>query len=101
MIVPSEFSHVPTDWHFSPVLDTGTFVFLSGITGVRADSTIALDPETQFRDAFKIVTVHLGVAGLHMEHVVEMTTYHVGLRIHLKTFIKVKDEFVGDQFIRF
>ena len=92
--VPAEFSHFATDWHYSPVLDTGAFVFLSGITGVRADATFALEPETQFRDAFNIVAAHLAAARLNLNHVVEMTTYHVGLRAHLKEFLKVKDEFV-------
>jgi enamine deaminase RidA (YjgF/YER057c/UK114 family) len=52
------------------------------------------DPETQFRDTFKFVAMHLETAGLHFGHMVEMTTYHVGLRKHLSAFINVKDEFV-------
>jgi hypothetical protein len=36
----------------------------------------------------------LAVAGLHFCHIVEMTTYHVGLRKHLDVFVKIKDEFV-------
>jgi len=92
--VPREFSQIPDQWHFAPVLDTGEFVFFSGITGVHPDQSLANDPETQFRDAFKFLGAHLEVAGLHFGHVVEMTTYHVGLRKHLQALIKVKDEFV-------
>jgi enamine deaminase RidA (YjgF/YER057c/UK114 family) len=95
MLVPHEFSAVPDQWHYAPVLDTGEFVFLAGKTGVRPDLSLAEDPETQFRDAFRFVARHLEVAGLHFGHVVEMTTYHVGLRKHLSVFIKVKDEFVA------
>ena len=40
------------------------------------------------------VAMHLDAAGLDLGHVVEMTTYDVGLRKHLKTLIKVKDEFI-------
>ena len=94
MLVPDEFSKVPDQWHFAPVLDTGEFVFLSGITGVHPDLSLSDDPEMQFRDTFKFVAMHLGAAGLHFGHVVEMTTYHVGLRKHLAAFIKIKDEFV-------
>jgi len=93
--VHREFGHVPEQWHFAPVLDTGEFAFLSGITGVHADQSLSDDPESQCRDAFKFVAMHLEVAGLHFGHIVEMTTYHVGLRTHLNAFIKVKDEFVG------
>jgi enamine deaminase RidA (YjgF/YER057c/UK114 family) len=94
ILVPREFSAVPEQWHFAPILDTGEFVFFSGITGVHADLSLSDDPEMQFRDTFKFVVMHLETAGLHFGHVVEMTSYHVGLRKHLKAFIKIKDEFV-------
>lgn len=38
VIVTPEFASFPRDWHFSPGLDTGDFVYFSGITGTRADS---------------------------------------------------------------
>src|SRR5262245_61749144 len=92
---PPAFAHFIEDWHFSPVLDTGDFVFLSGITGARADLTVAADPETQIRDAFHFAQEHLAAANLTFDEVVEMTTYHVDLRAHLAAFMKVKDEYVG------
>jgi enamine deaminase RidA (YjgF/YER057c/UK114 family) len=98
MIVAREFSDYPEKWHFAPVLDTGDFVFLSGVTGVRPDLSVSDDPETQFRDAFQFVATHLEAAGLGFGHVAEMTTYHVGLRKHLRSFVKVKDEFVKEPF---
>jgi len=94
MLVPQEFSGFPEQWHFAPVLDTGEFVFLSGITGVHADGSLSDDPATQFRDIFRFVKTHLEIAGLHFDDVVEMTTYHIGLRKHLSLFMKVKDEFI-------
>ena len=98
VIVPPEFAHYPRDWHFSPGIDDGEYVFFSGVTGVRPDSTIAGDPETQFRNTFQFVVANLAQAGLGFADVVEMTTYHVGLREHLDTFIKVKDEFVAEPY---
>ena len=92
---PPEFAHYLDEWHFSPALDTGDFVFLSGVTGCRADGSVAEDPETQFRDAFGFVLSTLEAAGLTFDDVVEMTTYHVNLRRHLADFMKVKDEFVA------
>ena len=91
---PPAFAHFIDDWHFSPVLDTGDFVFLSGVTGARADLTVAADPETQIRDAFQFAREHLRIANLTFDDVVEMTTYHVDLREHLRVFMKVKDEYV-------
>jgi enamine deaminase RidA (YjgF/YER057c/UK114 family) len=93
-----EFAKIPGQWHFAPVLDTGEFVFLSGITGVHPDQSLCDDPETQFRDAFRFVGMHLQAAGLHFGDIVEMTTYHVGLRKHLSAFIRIKDEFIASPY---
>ncbi len=90
-----DFAHYPDQWHFSPVLDTGAFVFFSGVTGVRADGSVASDPEEQIGDVFAFLADNLEVAGLSFDDVVEMTSYHVGLREHLAAFIKVKDAHVS------
>jgi enamine deaminase RidA (YjgF/YER057c/UK114 family) len=94
ILVPREFSAIPDQWHFAPVLDAGEFVFLSGITGVHPNGSLSRDPETQIRDAFGFVGMHLATADLNFDDIVEMTTYHVALRRHLATFIRVKDEFI-------
>ena len=89
-----EFAHYPAEWHFSPVLDTGEFAFLSGVTGVHPDGSLSTDPRTQIRDTFKFVKANLAAAELTFDDVVEMTTYHVGLRTHLPVFIEVKDAYI-------
>ncbi len=97
-ITTLEFAHFPGDWHLSPVLDTGDFVFFSGITGTHPDLSVASDPVVQFRDTFVFLLANLRVAGLTFEHIVEMTTYHVDLRKHLNAFVKVKDEFITEPY---
>lgn len=82
-------------WHLSPGLDTGDFVFFSGVTGCRPDGTVARDPEAQFCDAFSFLGDTLAAGDLSWENIVEMTTYHVDLRKHLNAFIKVKDAFIA------
>ncbi len=93
-ISPPAFSNYVDDWHFSPVLDTGAFVFFSGVTGARPDRSVAADPETQIRDTFEFLRQHLAAASLTFDDVVEMISYHVDLRTHLSAFMKVKDEYV-------
>lgn len=88
------FSHFHDQWHLSPGLDTGEFVFFSGVTGCRPDGTVASDPEEQFKDAFSFLAKTLAAGNLLWENVVEMTTYHVDLRKHLEAFTKVKDAFI-------
>lgn len=94
-IAAPEFAHYPREWHFSPVLLSGDFAFFSGQTGTHPDGTVSPDPEEQFRDAFRFLSANLSAAGLNFDDVVEMTTYHVDLRRHLRAFIKVKDEHIG------
>lgn len=98
VIVTSEFSHFPKDWHLSPGIDDGNYVFFSGVTGTRPNLSISDDPETQFRETFEFLKKNLLQAGLDFNNVVEMTSYHVGLRKHLETFIKVKDEFISEPY---
>lgn len=89
------FSHFHDQWHLSPGLDTGEYIFFSGVTGCRPDGTVAGDPEKQFQEAFTFLGETLAAGNLTWDDIVEMTTYHVDLRMHLDEFIKVKDEFIA------
>lgn len=93
-----EFAHYPAQFHMSAAIETPDYVFFSGQTGVRADGSIARDSETQIRDAFRFLQANLAAAGLSFDDVVEMTTYHVGLRKQLELFIRIKDEFIFEPY---
>lgn len=89
-----EFAHYPAVYHMSPAVEAHGLLLLSGQTGVRPDGSISSDPETQMRDAFRFLEMNLRAAGLDLADIVEMTTYHVGLRKHLDLFIRIKDELI-------
>ena len=93
-IIPDKFSHFESDWHFSPGIDTGEFIFFSGITGAHPDLSVSHKPEQQFRDAFDFLCIYLDEAKLTLDDIVEMTTYHVDLKKHIDVFIKVKDDYI-------
>jgi enamine deaminase RidA (YjgF/YER057c/UK114 family) len=93
-VAAPQFGRYPEDWHLSPVLISGDFAFFSGQTGTRPDGTVSSDPERQFRDAFSFLEANLSAAELGFHDIVEMTTYHIGLRQHLAIFIEVKDELI-------
>ena len=56
-IVPSELSANYHTWHFSPAVESGGFLFVSGCTGTRPDGTNSKDVKEQFRQAFKTVSM--------------------------------------------
>jgi enamine deaminase RidA (YjgF/YER057c/UK114 family) len=55
---------------------------------------VSADPETQFVQAFENLGEVLEEAGTGYSRITEMTTFHVGLQQHLKTFMAVKDRYV-------
>ncbi|ALL79539.1 hypothetical protein AD006_30450 (plasmid) [Pseudonocardia sp. EC080610-09] len=93
-IIPPELAEFEPRWHFTPVVRSRGLLLLSGFTGVGPDGAAHEDPATQFEGAFDQVRECLAAAGAGLGDVVEMTTYHVGLREHLDAFVAVKDRHV-------
>ncbi len=79
-------------WHFSHVVRSRGLLFLSGVTGTRPDGSVDLDPKTQFVQLFRHLMQYLTAADADLRDVIEITTYHVDLRVHLDTFTAAKDE---------
>ncbi len=82
----------------SPGVLSGGHIFLTGMTGSRADGSMPLDLDEQFRQAFKKIDLVLREAGVSFESIVEMTSYHVGLQSHFDIFNSIRSEFVQDPF---
>lgn len=82
----------------SPGHLSGDHVFLTGFTGTAADGTLSDDPETQMRHAFEKIGYVLRDAGLDFGALVEMTTYHIGLKEHLDLFKSVRAEYVTEPY---
>jgi enamine deaminase RidA (YjgF/YER057c/UK114 family) len=89
-----QFANYPQDWHLSPIVDTGEFLFFSGQTGFHPGGFVDPDPERQFRDVFRFLQANLEAAHLSLADVVEMTSYHVDIQQHMQTFLAVKDEHI-------
>lgn len=78
----------------SPGVISNGHVFVTGMTGAASDGTMPKDPATQFRNAFDKITAVLAEAGLDWSAVVEMTSYHIGIRTHFETFSAVRQTYV-------
>ncbi|MEQ8780143.1 MAG: RidA family protein [Roseibium album] len=97
-IVPSVLNSYVRDWNMSPGLEHGGFVFMTGFTGSNENGHLSSDPREQFEHAFEKVRLVLEEAGLGFEHIVEMTSYHVGLREHLELFKEVRAATVSEPY---
>ena len=82
----------------SPGVLSHGHVFVTGMTGSDASGALSDDPEAQFRTAFEKIAAVLAEAGLDMTAVVEMTSYHIGLRTHFQVFNTVRRAYLGDPF---
>ena len=59
------------------------------------EGRVPAQPTAQFEQAFAHLRTYLEAAGASVGDVLEMTTYHVGLRRHLEEFRAVKDRHIG------
>lgn len=82
----------------SPGIISGNHVFLSGITGSGPDGAMPENVDDQIRQAFEKIGAVLREAGLQFGSIVEMTSYHVGLRDHFDTFCTIRSEYVWEPF---
>jgi enamine deaminase RidA (YjgF/YER057c/UK114 family) len=78
----------------SPGLLSGGHVFLSGVTGSGPDGAMPATVEAQFHQVFAKIGAVLHEAGLGHEAIVEMTSYHVGLRDHFDLFCAVRSTYL-------
>ncbi len=85
-------------WHFSHVVASRGLLLLSGVTGTGVDGRVATYPGGQFEQSFTHLRLCLEAAGASLDDVVEMTSYHVGLRKHLDEFMAVKDRHIAEPY---
>lgn len=89
-LIPEAAKPAVAELKMSPGILSGDHVFLTGVTGSGPDGAMPDDPETQFRSAFAKIAEVLSEADLTLDHIVEMTSYHIGLRDHFDLFDTVR-----------
>jgi enamine deaminase RidA (YjgF/YER057c/UK114 family) len=94
VVIPKGMEQYYDQFHFAPAVKDGNRLYCSGVIGVGPDGKAPADPEAQFTQAFESLKSVLTTAGVSFSDVIEMTTFHVGLRDHLPTFMKVKDRYL-------
>jgi enamine deaminase RidA (YjgF/YER057c/UK114 family) len=94
VVVPSGMEMAYEQFHFAPAVRTGRWLRCSGQLGTDESFQIVGEAEAQFAQAFENVKRVLAEAKLDFGDVVELTTFHVAMREHLGTFMKVKDRYL-------
>lgn len=89
-IIPDAVREAAAQLKMSPAIASGNHVFFNGVTGSGPNGAMPTNPEDQFRAAFEKIGLVLREANLTFNSIVEMTTYHVGLRDHFDLFDKVR-----------
>lgn len=74
------------DWKMAPGSEVEGFVFLTGFNGTGLDGVTSTDAATQIHTAFDQIFSVLQEAEMDARHIVEVTSYHVGLKEHLEVF---------------
>lgn len=98
-VIPASQQHLWDGFHFAPaVVDESGTVWCSGVIGSGPDGKVSDDPAEQFRQALANVATVLAEAGCDWSDVVDITTFHVDLAEHLRTFAAVKDEVVTEPY---
>ncbi|MEM8794021.1 MAG: Rid family hydrolase [Pseudomonadota bacterium] len=97
-IIPQDLESYVTAWKMSPGLEHNGFIFMTGFTGADADGRYSDQPGDQIHAVFEKISMVLSEAGLGFEHIVEMTSYHVGLRDHLAEFKEIRAKYVQEPF---
>lgn len=88
-IIPPAFKEAAEKLNMSPGILAGDFLFLNGVTG-GTGNLMSDDPARQFETCFDKIRAVLTEAGLGFNAIVEMTSYHVGLRDHFDCFDAVR-----------
>lgn len=97
-ITPEGLEGYVEEWKMSPGLEHQGFIFMTGFTGAAADGSLSSSATEQIEAAFEKVRMVLNKAGLGFEHLVEMTSYHIGLRDHLEEFKKIRARHVTEPY---
>ncbi len=97
-IVPAEVRAAAEQLKMSPAILSGHHLFLTGVTGSNAQGHMPEDQADQMRSAFDKIGLVLREAGLGFRSIVEMTSYHVGLRGHFDLFDQVRLEYLQEPY---
>ena len=83
---------------YSAAVRAGDFIYVAGQIGLNPDGTMPEDDDTQIVNAFDRLKIVLEAAGSSLDDIVELVSYHVGLKKHLMRFVEIKSRYLKDPY---
>lgn len=95
LVAPEEMLHLVERFNYAPAVKVGNLIYCAGQVGRDANmNVIDSSLEDHFVAAWENLGTVLRAAGSDFEHIVEMTTFHVGLQDHLELFLQVRERYI-------
>ena len=95
-IVPAAMEKAARTFQYSPGVDCGAWIFISGQVGRGVDGRPIEDPEGQFVAAFENVGAVLAEVGLTFADIVDLTTFHTSFD-DFELFAEVKSRYLATE----
>ena len=97
-VVPEHWTDFYDSTHIPAAVTDGDRLYVTGHTGEGPDGNFSSDPETQIRQTFRHIDATLSKGGASWANVVELNSYHVGLRAQAEVLIAIAGEFLSDPY---
>jgi len=97
-VIPSLWRDFYEETHVPAAVRAGDTLHVTGHTGEASDGVFPDDIEAQVRGTFRNISLTLAEAGLGWSNVVQMTSYHVGLRSQMPILLAVAGEFLQEPY---
>ena len=97
-LVPQHWTGFYESTHIPAAVREGDRLYVTGHTGEDPDGSFSVDPETQIRQTFRLISATLSEGGASWADVVELNSYHVGLQAQAELLLAIAGEFLHDPF---
>ncbi len=97
-IIPEGQEALYDRFHFAPAHRVGNTIYVSGVIGLGPRASVPDDAADEFANAFAQLTATLEACGSGLGDIVEMTTFHVDMSVHLAAFVAAKDAAIAEPY---
>lgn len=97
-VVPDHWTDFYESTHIPAAVRDGDRLYVTGHTGEEPDGSFSADPAAQIRQTFSLIGTTLLAGGAEWADVVELSSFHVGLRAQAELLVAIAGEFLIDPY---